>query len=150
MNNVRTFRNYTKRNIDSNIYFRPDNKLAYKFVLLDLDNNPSKVILKSIQQFGAFLIIQTSKGHYQAWVYCPQIRTQNQYQMFAKYLAVRFNGDIGAAHNKQIGRLPGYLNRKIGRNSYKANVIYEADSKIDTEFNKVSLDKIYYIKLMTL
>ena len=56
-NYVRTLRNYTTRNIDANIYFRPDNKLGFKFVLLDLDKNPSKLLLNSIQKFGAFLIV---------------------------------------------------------------------------------------------
>ena len=66
--------------------------------------------------------------------------------MFAKYLrlAVRFNGDIGAAHTmlKQIGRPQGNL--KMGRNNYKANVIYDSDPEINTKFDKQSLDKMYH------
>ena len=145
MNNVKTLGDYTKQNESADIYFRPDNKSGHKYVLLDVDNNPTKQTLKSIQTFGAFYVIQTSKGHYQAWFYCPQITKLSEYQKFAKYIAVKFKGDIGAAHTKQIGRLPGYINHKKGRHNYKANVIYESKQNIETRFTPYALDQMVQI-----
>ena len=59
------------------------------------------------------LIVETSKANFQAWVTLstgdidPHIATAA-----AHILAKTYGGDAGAAHARQLGRLPGFRNRK--------------------------------------
>lgn len=79
-----------------------------------------EVTLTSIAKAKAFQIIQTSKTRYQAWFYCPASKDWETYEKVAKYLATKFDGDMGASHKKQVGRLPGYKNHK--RNGFKTRI----------------------------
>ena len=114
---------YTKENETHEVYFRPEEPC---YILVDLDSNPSLGTLTSIAKAKAFLIVQTSKTRYQAWFYCPDSKDWETYEKVAKYLANKFDGDMGAAHKKQVGRLPNYKNHK--RNGFKTKIHYSSSS----------------------
>jgi len=113
--------NQFNSNSEHNIFFRPE---SYKFILIDLDNNPSEQILKEIKLKGAFMIIQTSKNHFQAWFYYNKVDSWETYTKIAKFLSKLYNADMNSTKSKQVGRLPGYFNRKPGRNNFKVKIVY--------------------------
>lgn len=114
---------YNKENENHEIYFRPEQPC---YILLDLDSNPSPGTLSSIAKAKAFLIIQTSKTRYQAWFYAPECKDWETYVKIAKYLAIKYDGDMGATNKKQVGRIPGYLNHK--RNGFRTRIHYSSPS----------------------
>ena len=102
------------------VYFRPDGKFGHKFIMLDLDNNPSYDVLSKAKR-ESFLGIQTSAGHYQFWYYA-NITDWIEYTIIAKYLCSKFSGDVGSTKKKQVGRIPGYKNKKMLRNNFKVKI----------------------------
>lgn len=117
--------NYNLPNLHSlnkmgyNIFFTPNNN---RFIFLDLDNNPTQKHLKTIEEYGAFLGLCSSEGHFQYWFYCPTCETITDNRTYTKYLITLFKGDKSAI--QPIGRLPNYINQKEFRNKYKVKIIY--------------------------
>ena len=117
---------YKTNNIKSDIFFRPESK---NFIMVDLDSNPSQAVLKVIKDKGAFLIIQTSRYHYQAWFYNKRVPSWEDYTKKAKYSAHLFKGDMASTKSKQVGRIPGYNNLKQGRNNFKVKIVFQPNTK---------------------
>ena len=56
---VAVLKPYRKQNAKASIYFRPDHTNGHKYILLDMDNNPSQQDLSKVKEFNAFIIVQT-------------------------------------------------------------------------------------------
>jgi CRISPR/Cas system CMR-associated protein Cmr1 (group 7 of RAMP superfamily) len=112
------------RNDKHDVYFRPE-KLQY--ILVDMDDVKAGMINKA-KALNALFIVRTSNKCFQAWFYCPQVKTKDDYVKVARYLAKELGGDMGATQSYQIGRLPGYHNKKQGRNNFYAYVVYSISS----------------------
>lgn len=113
---------YENSNKVSDIYFRPQD---HNFIMVDFDGEQPDNTLTRLKKNNSFLIIQTSKNRFQAWFYCKYCDTAELYKQYSRYLVDKYPGsDIGAAKSGQIGRLPGYINHKKGRNKYRTKVIY--------------------------
>lgn len=104
-------------------YFRPENN---KFVFLDIDSNPTEQTINQLKK-ESILIINSSKGHYNVWFYCPSIKTKLDYETKSKNLVKKYNGDIGSAKINQISRIPinGLINHKPEANKFKIKVIHK-------------------------
>jgi len=123
------------RNINHDVYFRPE-KLQY--ILVDLDDAKIENINKA-KKLNALLIVQTSQACYQAWFYCPQVRTKDDYVKTARYLTTILDGDMGATQSYQIGRLPNYNNKKKGRNNFLTKIIYKNTKDYILKFTEKQL-----------
>lgn len=132
--------NYIDANKTRDIYFRPN---STKFLMIDLDNNPSNQTLTAIKKKGAFLIVQTSKGHFQAWFYYPNSKNWEEYTKTCKYLTSCYNGDLNSCKPKQVGRLIGYNNLKPNREKYKVKWIYK---NTDLPILHLTKKEIEYLK----
>lgn len=122
---------YQQNLLDRDLYFRPNNM---KYILLDLDNIPKTKWKKILRIFRGqslsygyysnsasykfkiqpFYIVNTSENNYQAWFWCPQIKSWDEYVAVAKWLAKEFGGDMGATGKGQLGRVPKSYNAKRG------------------------------------
>lgn len=130
---------YLASNRNREIMFRPNDK---RFILADFDNNPSQTTLNNVKKMGAFLIICSSKNHYQAWFFAPNVKTWEDYTNYAKYICYKFGSDMGSTKKGQIGRLPPYINRKPGRNNYKVKVLWQISDLIKpANLPKLKIDK---------
>lgn len=59
------------------------------------------------------VVVRTSKGNHQAWITLSRDEIERHVATAAaKLLARRYEGDPGAANWRQVGRLPGFTNRK--------------------------------------
>lgn len=91
------------------VYGRPD---TTRHVMVD-DVDADGVDALARDGLRPSLIVETSKANFQAWVTLssgdidPHIATAA-----AHILAKTYGGDTGAAHARQLGRLPGFRNRK--------------------------------------
>jgi hypothetical protein len=92
--------------IGYNIYFRP---ISYEFVLLDDLDRPALADLATLQPAA---LIETSPANYQAWLILPLAPSREQHGTIARFLAARLGADLASAKPDQIGRLPGFQNRK--------------------------------------
>ena len=57
-------------------------------------------------------VVETSPGNLQAWVTVAGGRKPIATRAYARELAIRYGGDMGATGNGQIGRMPASLNAK--------------------------------------
>jgi hypothetical protein len=94
------------------VYIRPAD---CSFVLIDLDTDP----LGAIQQMKAdglpiWLIVESSPGKRQVWTSVGRRGevTKDEAHECARLLARRYGGDPGSAKAFQLGRAPGFYNRK--------------------------------------
>lgn len=161
-NYLLTNRNYPrlqqKNEQGYNIYFRPNDT---RFILLDIDNISiprwrttygeitgrgqrsahGSSMVRTQQKFKAFLILETSPHHFQAWFYCSKCDTWDKYKKIAKKLALKFRGDMGSTKSKQVGRLPRFTRYKTGKNPSEVKLIYfNTKNKINLttqEFNRI-------------
>lgn len=93
-----------------NIFFRPDGP----YILLD-DLTAESVLLMKADGVHVSLLCKTSPDNFQAWVCIgrgrepvdPKLATEA-----ARMLAERYDADMGSAKATQLGRMPGYTNRK--------------------------------------
>lgn len=129
---------YKGANRNREIMFRPNDK---RFILADFDNNPSQTVLNNVKKMGAFLIICSSKNHYQAWFYAPNVKTWEDYTIYAKYICYKFGADIGSTKKGQIGRVPGYINRKKDRNDYKIHIKWSLPKSKYNNLPKLKIDR---------
>lgn len=90
-----------------NIYIRP---LDPRFILLD---DLTRSVLQSLAEIKPCLLMETSPGNYQAWLKLREIPTETSAQNnIWRTLAAMFQADPDSAKRDQIGRLPGFYNRK--------------------------------------
>ncbi|WP_114393197.1 DNA-primase RepB domain-containing protein [Oleisolibacter albus] len=97
---------------DSDIFIRPG--LA-NYVLVDFDAD-GDARLKALLDDGVpvALAVRTSPDHVQAWIDIGTMRevTADEGAEAARILARRYGGDMGATGRMQLGRAPGFFNRK--------------------------------------
>jgi len=90
------------------IYIRP---LDDRFILLD-DLNIN--ILSALAIIKPCLLMETSPGNFQSWVKLQQVPPERSAQLqIWRTLAAMFKADMNSAKPEQIGRLPGFFNRKV-------------------------------------
>ena len=98
---------------NGSIYFRP----AEGSPLILLDDLNEGDSLKIAQRYSS-LIINTSPGKYQAWIMTDQGLSFDERHLIQMAIIERLNGgpqnraDAGASNGNQIGRVPGFHNRK--------------------------------------
>ncbi len=98
-----------KMNMDNyHIYCRPS---GFQYILLD-DIDPTR--LDELNELKPCLIIETSPNNYQAWLKLKDCPADYEAALnITRTLQVKFNTDKAAVSPKQVGRLPGYTNRKL-------------------------------------
>jgi hypothetical protein len=97
-----------ERNTQSyEIFARPADK---NYVLLD---DVERQMLSEIAKIKPCLLMETSQDNYQVWLRVKGIpKEHDRQQSVWRELAARFNADPGSAKPGQLGRLPGFVNRK--------------------------------------
>jgi hypothetical protein len=95
----------------SDIYCRPvDEGGGIRWLLLD---DVHSALQPRLEAAGAIAIVCTSQNNLQAWFELSQPASPQVARATAEELAVRFGGDLRCAANPaQLGRLPGFVNRK--------------------------------------
>lgn len=96
----------------SDIFIRPD---FANYVLVDFDEDGDRR-WKAMRDDGVpvALAVLTSPDHVQAWIDIGPMRdvTEAESAEAARILARRYGGDMRATGRKQLGRAPGFFNRK--------------------------------------
>lgn len=95
---------------DAAIYIRP---VSMRYVLVDFDDDGYERLRRMVEDGVPIrYAIETSPYHVQAWVFVGWKATVERQAELARSLAIQYGGDMGAAHEKQLGRAPGFYNRK--------------------------------------
>lgn len=95
---------------DAAIYIRP---VSMRYVLVDFDDDGYERLRHMVKDgVSVRYAVETSPYHVQAWVFVGWKATVEQQAELARSLAIQYGGDMGAAHEKQLGRAPGFYNRK--------------------------------------
>lgn len=105
----------------ADIYFRPYRHGAWPLVFLD-DLSPN--MAGKISRKYRAAVIETSKGRCHLWLHMARALDESQRFAVQKNLVERLNGeaDPGSVSGEHWGRLPGFRNRKPGRNCW-ANLL---------------------------
>ncbi len=93
----------------SHIYLRPSGEHRYT-VLDDLDQ--TKLALLAADGFEPCVVVETSKGNFQAWLKHSTVLPKLLGTFAAQHLAARYGADPSAADWRRFGRLPGFTNCK--------------------------------------
>lgn len=105
-----------------NIYCRPVLSDAGQTRWLLLDDVP-KSQKKALKERQACALVCTSKGNLQAWFRLKEPVTREVARAMCLNLCATFGADLRAANNPdQVGRLPGFTNRKPKRVAENAGV----------------------------
>lgn len=99
-----------KSNIDLQTRESPS-KGGSRVILID---DISSDQIDSIRGFwpGPLAILETSPENYQSLLVSPRCLSPHEHLKAARYLAIRFNGDVGAVASGQLHRFPGSPNFK--------------------------------------
>lgn len=92
-----------------NIYIRP--KGEHPLSLLDDLTGEAIDEMKS-EGFNPAVIVETSRGNFQAWVNHGEILSKELSTRAAQRLSQKFRGDPSSADWRHFGRLAGFTNRK--------------------------------------
>ena len=92
-----------------NIYVRPAGE--HNLTLVD-DLSSNSVREMAASGFQPALIVETSRDNFQAWLKHPRALSKEVSTVASRELALRFDGDTGAADWRHYGRLAGFTNRK--------------------------------------
>ncbi len=101
----------------ADVYFRPYRHEAWPLVFLDdLSPNMAGKIAKKYRA----AVIETSRGRCHLWLHMTRPLDENQRFEIQRELVRRLNGeaDPGSVSGEHWGRLPGFRNRKPGRNCW--------------------------------
>jgi hypothetical protein len=93
-----------------NIYVRPQGEHNLTMVD-DLKHEGVKRMFES--GFKPALVVETSRGNFQAWLKHPHVLDKELSTAAARALADELGGDKGAADWRHFGRLAGFTNRKL-------------------------------------
>jgi hypothetical protein len=96
-----------------------------KYISIDLDDVESDLMDKAMSMKPA-LIVESSEDKFQVW-YKTQATTPQENKAAWSYVNAVLGGDPGAAGHTQLWRLPGFPNRKKGRENFQARVLYSDD-----------------------
>jgi hypothetical protein len=90
------------------IFIRPK---GHRYVLLD---DLQREVLSAVAALQPCALVETSPQNYQAWLTLPEEPQHDAAALqVCRSLAVRFGADLGSAKPQQLGRLPGFENRKL-------------------------------------
>ena len=90
-----------------NIYCRPN---EYCYILLD---DLSRDVLENLAKLKPCILMETSPNNYQAFLKLSEVPNSRENALsICRALADRFKADRGAAKPEQVGRMPGFTNRK--------------------------------------
>lgn len=96
----------------ADVYIRP---ATPNYVLLDFDEDGHARLQRLIQEgVPVVLAVQTSRDGVHAWINLGPIKkvTEQEQKEVARTLAKRFQADHRSANTNQVGRAPGFFNRK--------------------------------------
>lgn len=108
----------------ANILIRPQPTSAHPWLLLD--DLPVARLLDLIAGFAG-MAVQTSPDQGQAWLLADRPMSQAERGAAQRLLVQRLGADLGAAGGGQFGRLPGFRNKKLGRDCW-TNLIKDSTS----------------------
>lgn len=99
----------------SGVYFRPARGYAWPQAFLD-DVSPLEA--GRLADAYSAALIETSSGRYHVWLTMDQaLCEQDRYRVQA-HLAKQFGADMGSVSGEHWGRLPGFKNRKPGKDNW--------------------------------
>ena len=78
--------------------------------------------LAAVFEYDPCLIVETSKDNHQVWYKVDQIETREDQLNVARWFADVLGGDRHATATMQLSRVPGFYNRKPGRNKFLIKV----------------------------
>lgn len=95
--------------------YAPDHNAGY--ILLDLDHaEPTVIAAMCAQGHEPCVVLQTSPGHWQAWVHVSSTPMPPDLATAAgKHLALTYGGDRASTDWRHLGRLAGFTNQKPQR-----------------------------------
>ena len=79
--------------------------------------------LAAVYEYDPCLIVETSKDNHQVWYKCDQIESREDQLNIGRWFADVLGGDRQATATMQLSRLPGFMNRKPGRNKHMIKVV---------------------------
>ncbi|MEK6476023.1 DNA-primase RepB domain-containing protein [Catalinimonas sp. 4WD22] len=89
------------------IYARP---LSMRYIFID---DISKDQLASVRQIKPVIIMESSPDNYQAFLKLKETpKSREEALHICRFIAERFNADLGSADPDHLGRLPNFANRK--------------------------------------
>ena len=71
--------------------------------------------LHKVYKYNPTLVVETSRDNHQVWFRCDMIETEREQHNAAKWHVANVGADPGATSSMQMSRLPGFFNRKKGR-----------------------------------
>ena len=103
-----------------------DGIATYPAIILVDDIRKTTVAEMRRQGYEPCAVVETSPGNFQAWICFSRRRfAHRQLLPICRFLANKFDGDIGAAHPGQFGRIPGFTNRKPEHRLLRPNWTYQ-------------------------
>jgi RepB DNA-primase from phage plasmid len=113
---VRFWRVRNREGCDIYIQPYPENRNA-GYILLDLDHaGPETVDRMRADGHGPCVLLQTSRGHQQAWIRVSALPLElSLASAIARELAYAYGGDLASTDGGHLGRLAGFTNQKPSR-----------------------------------
>lgn len=99
----------------ANVHFRPARGLSWSMVLLD-DVTPG--MATAIASKYAAAVILTSPGRCHVWLATHRPLSEGERLGVQRCLAERIGADLGSTSGEHFGRLPGFRDRKPGRDGW--------------------------------
>lgn len=99
----------------SGVYFRPARGYAWPLVFLD-DVTPTKAYRLADTHNAA--LIETSPSKYHVWLGLDQPLDEHDRYRAQSELAKKIGADMGSVSGEHWGRLPGFKNRKPGKDNW--------------------------------
>lgn len=95
---------------DAAIYIRP---ISARYVLVDFDDDGYERLRRMVEDGVPIRYsVETSPYHVQVWVDIGRKATKEQQAEMARSFASTYGGDMRSAKADQLGRAPGFFNRK--------------------------------------
>jgi hypothetical protein len=96
----------------AHVYVRPAG--AHALTLVD-DLDEKGVHRLVAEGYEPALVVETSRGNFQAWLKHPEVLDERTSTVIAKEVAARFDADSSSADWRHFGRLAGFTNQKLVR-----------------------------------
>jgi hypothetical protein len=93
--------------------------------------------LHKVYKYNPTLVVETSKDNHQVWFRFDMIENEKQQLNAARWLVARVGADPGATASMQLGRLPGFFNRKNGRNKFNVRVHRDANNYVPGQYSRL-------------
>ena len=100
--------------------------------------------LHKVYKYNPTLVVETSKDNHQVWFRCDMISNEKEQLNAAKWLVANVGADPGATAPMQFGRLPGFYNRKKGRDKFIVRVVRDPKNYVPGQYSSLPKDAYEY------